>query len=838
MPFPHCIAAALADQLITQDEAAAYNRTYDEELHARSAAMLPHEAAAEAARATFAAIEGDVAERRRQTFLSIAARADITRRLDDYRTPSGAADPFRAAAGLYDRLLIDRRGLAAEQQHLFWQGQAHAHLDEAFMTWKRNYAGVRRNKPGFQAIVREAFGEASGDPAAKALIEGWRKTSSMLRQAFNRFGGHIGELEDWGLPQVHRREVVEKAGETAWIAEVMPRLDRSRMRTREGSRPLNDVELRVALHDTFKQIETQGWVGKDATPAGGRALANRHADHRFLHFKSADDWLAYQTRFGEGDPVNAMLAHVDRMSRDIGLMQVMGPNPAASLAWLKNDLTRRAALLPNGGKTAFRNGAVGANKVLTNLHVNYTRSNSAPVAPVIVDALHDLDNVLMSAQLGSAIIPAVPGDLNTQRMTRAITGLPEVKMIASYIKQLASSGNRMAAIRAGLTAQHYARTLHNQGRYTGELFGHPWSQWINDRVQAASGLTAWTAAGRAAFGLDFFGHVADQAGVAFGDLNKKFSRTLGEFGIDAADWDTIRETAPYNHGGATFIRPGDIFERADLDPSRALALASKLADAAMTLTEHAVPSNALRVQAAVRGQDHPGEFRVEAMRSLAMYHTFSGVVMLTHGRRMMQLGRTNPRRAGSYVAGLALGGMLAGAVAIQTREIANLRDPRDMTDWRFWQAALVQSGGFGLLTDFIYATLQGQSRTGGGLAEALTGPRLAFVTDVATLALGYDPLGPAKKTQGGTSKNAATRALDFAKRNAPFTNLWYTRGAVERLFWDHIQELTDPGWQHRVRQRERFYRQNFGNEFWWHPGDVAPERAPDPGSAIGAPAGH
>jgi hypothetical protein len=835
MPFDRCIAGALAEGLIDEDEAAAYQETYQDELNARRGNMPPNEAAAEAARETFRQIDGDAAEQRRQTFLRLDAINAITSRLDNYRSyATGLQDPFEGAIALYDRLLPNRGGFAAEQQHLAWLGRAHSTLDEAFDTWRRNFRGQRREQPRLQNVVREAFGEDSGDAAAKALADGWKKASTMLRQAFNRFGGHIGELEDWGLPQSHDRAKVSAVPFEQWADAVTQRLDRSRMRTANGARPLNDAELTKALRHMYQNIITQGWAGKTATASRGSALANRYDDHRFLHFKGADDWFAYQQQFGEADPINAMLAHADRMSRAIGLMEIMGPNPTATLSWLKNELSRRAALMPDGGRSLMRNGAVGANDTLDRLHVNYTRSNSAPTRPIVADVLHDVNNVLMSAQLGSAVIPAITGDINTQRLARSISGLPEVKMLASYVKQLASRKNRAEAIRAGLTAQHYAQVLGDQGRFTGTLYGHSWSRWLNDRVQAASGLTAWTEAGRAAFGMDFYGHVAEMRETAWPKLDEEFRNTLESFGINADDWAAIQATKPYDVSGASFIRPGDIFERADLAPGYASDLSSKLADAAMTLSEHAVPSGSLRASASIKGLDRPGSSRAAIMGSLTMYRTFSSVMMLTHGRRMIELGRTSPRRMASYGAGLVLGATLAGALAVQTKEIIQGRDPRDMTDWRFWLSALSQGGGLGLLGDFAYAGLQGQSRTGNGLGSFFVGPPVGLMMDIYRTVFGNTPLGPTPKRESPTRANLPNRLLDFAKRYMPGGNIWYARLAMERLIWDHIQELVDPGWQRRVRQQERFYRQNYGNGYWWHPGDSVPARAPELDSAGGA----
>jgi hypothetical protein len=45
-----------------------------------------------------------------------------------------------------------------------------------------------------------------------------------------------------------------------------------------------------------------------------------------------------------------------------------------------------------------------------------------------------------------------------------------------------------------------------------------------------------------------------------------------------------------------------------------------------------------------------------------------------------------------------------------------------------------------------------------------------------------------------------------------------------------MQESISPGYLQRMRQRAR---KTYGNDFWWQPGEAAPDRAPDFGAAVG-----
>lgn len=831
MPFARCIAAALADQLLTQDEHDHYQDVYAAFEGDYRAHMPGHEASAQAARETFRFIEGEAAEKRRQTFLALAAQKQIQERLDGHvNLFNGKSDPYQGAQALYDRLVPGRKGLAVEQQHEFWRGQAQGELDQAYTTWKRNMLGQRRNLPRELNIVREVFGERTGDEAAMMLAAGWKRASEQLRQAFNRFGGHIGHLEDWGLPQNHVAMRIREAGFDAWHDTMVPLLDRSRMVDRGTGRPLDDAQLRGALEKSYNSILTGGWDDRDPTSARGKSLANKRDDSRFLHFKDADSWFAYQQKFGEGDPINAMLAHIEAMSRDVAHLQVMGPNPAAMLEWVKASLTKKAAIDNEPAR------ATKANVNLNKLYVNYTRSNGAPVRPRLAHAIDDVSNLLTAAQLGSATISAVPSDLSFQRLTRKFNGLPEIKVLASILKQMkpGDATHRLAAIKMGLGAQHYAQVLGQQGRYIGEIYGHEWSRWISDRVLGASGLTAWTSAGRAAFGVDFYGHVAEQAGKSFAELKPAFADMLARYGIDAAEWEHVRATKPMDVQGAKFISPPDILGRKDIDADHALALASKLGDAAQTETEFAVPSGSLQSRAEITGLDHPGELISVFKRSAAMYRTFGSTLLLSHGRRMMALGQ-QPVKTGKYAASLVIGSVIAGAITIQMRELMSGRDPRPMDSPQFWAGAFVTGGGGGLLADLVYAGINGQSSAGQGMASIAGGPMVGLIGDVANTLLTPGGIGAVGKEPGATAKNLPTRGLEFAKRYMPGGSLWYARLAMEREVWDQLQSLIDPGWQQRSARIERWYAKQYQNAYWWHRGETSPERAPDLSSAGGNP---
>ncbi|MFP3803045.1 hypothetical protein, partial [Paraburkholderia sp. SIMBA_027] len=58
----------------------------------------------------------------------------------------------------------------------------------------------------------------------------------------------------------------------------------------------------------------------------------------------------------------------------------------------------------------------------------------------------------------------------------------------------------------------------------------------------------------------------------------------------------------------------------------------------------------------------------------------------------------------------------------------------------------------------------------------------------------------------------------------PLVNLGHWKTVWNRLIWDNIAESLSPG----VTQRNiRRSNQQYGNDYWWKPGEATPQRAPN-----------
>lgn len=177
----------------------------------------------------------------------------------------------------------------------------------------------------------------TGNADARFLAATFAAHAERARVELNRLGAVIGKLDGWAGPQSHDPYRLLKAGRDPWIAAIEARLDLARTfpdLVDDAGAP-DRTAIRAVLDDSYTTIVT----GRDnrVTAAekgdftGPANLAKSLARHRVFHFKSADDWLAYNKLYGHGNLVSSMHAHQMRAARLSAQMHALGPNPEVML---------------------------------------------------------------------------------------------------------------------------------------------------------------------------------------------------------------------------------------------------------------------------------------------------------------------------------------------------------------------------------------------------------------------------------------------------------------------------------------------------------------------------
>lgn len=739
------------------------------------------------------------------------------------------------------------RGAATEQpdrilQHIEATDREATALTQSFMAGisdmlarhRTDVIGRVRDRAGVQDLVRELFGEASGNTAAREFSRAVSATFERARNMFNMLGGDIRRLDDFGLPHSHNARAIEATGFEGWFARIWDErmIDWSRIENFQTGRPFaaerdalpNRAEAERFLREVYDSVVSGGWSRRDPSlQPGGMALYRRRSEHRVLHFRSADAWMAYNDAFGAANPFEAITGHLQAMARDIALMRNFGPNPRAGVEFRAQIMEREAALA--SGPRAARIRAVAArkaNKARTMLR-HVTGEVNRPVDGFFSAFLAGSRNLLTAAQLGAAPLSQVNDTVTVWLAARAVAMSPNAPMLRT-IESMTSRISVDEARAMGYVLDTWFHTGAAKARFVGDVWAPEWTERISNSVLRANGLAFMTDHSRQALRVTFSLELAEQAGRGFSDLDPRLRSFLSDRGLTAAEWDLLRDPRAMftSERGGRYITPHWFAENAPMPRGEAERLAMKLGGIIEDHVEFGIPTASVRGRATLMGDARPGSFSGELLRSSLMYKSYVLSLMFNQIRRVAQL-RDNGTRA-AYIASYVAGMTALGALAVQLKEIARGRDPRPMDTPAFLGAAVLQGGGVGIFGDFFSAST---SRAGGGFSETLAGPVVGLASDVsravgsniARMSEGRDPL------IGRDIANLGRRYNPLATFQ-PLIPV-PTRLAMDRLVWDRLQDMLDPEAGQQWRDYERRIRRDFGTQSFWRRGETAPDRAPD-----------
>jgi len=693
--------------------------------------------------------------------------------------------------------------------------------------------GRNRDPATLRNVIRELHGQASGDAKAAQLAQAMRTVQERGRLLFNAHGGNIGKLADYGLTHTHDARAIRKAGFDGWAAETFDRLAWHRITdhqtgkaftTAPGGRP-NRAAGMAFLRRVYDEISSDGWVNRTpSTVTAGKALYNQRAEHRVLHFKDGDAWMDYNAKFGATDPFSAMLGGLRGLAQDIALMRVLGPNPRAGLEFASQIAKQRAAMMPGENMRNSVGKAAGTARLML-AHLDGSANTPAEGGRAWASFWSGTRGILTGVQLGSAFLSSMTDNV-TVRMGAKVAGLNGNNITARAMALMGSEHARVQAANAGYIMDSLADMSTAAARNGLDEMMPDIARRISTFVMRASLLSRWTDAWRVAIQMEFASELGTNATRAFADLPEKLRHTLDRRGITPADWDHLRSAIYSPKPGTAFIHPQHWLQnQRALPPAEAEGLALRLQMVAEEMLEVMMPTFNLQARAKVIGDARPGTLRGEAARIALQYKNYP--IAFTIGQfQRIRWGKVGSRVG--YTAALIAGMTAMGALSVQMKEIAKGRDPRPMTDGKFWLAAMIQGGGAGIFGDFLYAT---ESRAGGGLAETLAGPAVGLAADAIGL-VGRNAMALAKGEDTALGRDVA----NFVRYNTPVgSSLWYVRVAFDRLIADPLQQILDPDAEEVFRRRIRQQQRDYNNDYWWSPGDASPTRGPDLSNAARPP---
>lgn len=718
--------------------------------------------------------------------------------------------PFAAVGRVLDNVEAYSKGVAKE-----YFGQMLDTINAVDTKW----LGMVEDASSVQKFVREVMGQKTGDARAQAAAKAWLDTIEEMRQRFNRAGGDVGKLDYGYLPQPHDQARVAIAGRDKWVNDTLPLLDRNRYINEDGSR-FSDDQVRELLGRAWETIATGGLNKLQPGRSTGSGMrANKGSESRAIHFKDPDAYFAYMNDYARGGVFDAMQAHVGRLSKDIALVEELGPNAESMFRYLQDT-----------AKKTGDSDLVGPFLVKTgDMWDAMTGKTGIAENARIADIAQGARNIEVFSKLGSALLSSVT-DIPTYVTATMFNRLPVWDSMTTLIKSYGKDSKEFAN-RGGMIADSIVSDMN---RWAEANVGAGWTGKLANATMKASLLEAWTDATRRAFGISMMGGMARMTRADWSKLHPRDLRQMEAKGVSQTDYKVWQIAKLEDWKGSQMLTPQSIrgidakvLEANGIKQSDVDRATSRLLGFIADESEFASLSQDLQTRAAVQRGTKRGTVEGELLRSVMLFKGFPMAMISRHWGRVADTWRDGDRAlAIGYGAGLTTALTMFGALAMQLKDMANGKDPRDMTTGKFWGAALAQGGGMGIMGDILYTSVGGNDRSGRPNWANLAGPVFGDVADAIDLTAGN--VGEAMR---GEDTRAGAELLKFTKGHLPFVNLWYAKTAIDRAVLNDMQEYLSPGYNGRIRG---LAKKEWGQEFWAPPGaDLDDIRAPNIGAAVG-----
>ena len=682
-----------------------------------------------------------------------------------------------------------------------------------FYTNIKGGLGVFTDAELVQKIVRERFGDSTGDPLAKQISDKMGEVFENMRERFNRSGGDIGKLDDWGLPQTHSLEKIVLAGKQAWVQKAEGLIDTSKYVHEDGTY-YSQQEIRELLEYSYDTLSSNGAnkteIGRQSF-GGNSKVTSRHSESRVLHFKDAESWMEYQSEFGGMPFVDLVEAHINGLSKDIALVENLGSSPRNSMRILMD-----AAEQKDWQKGLDADTTAKSRKRAQTMFDEFTGQNT-PQSEVLANLGLAYRSMNVASMLGGTTLSSITDQAMIAK-TASVHGIAFRKTFGELISQLnpKNKEDRELAHSLGLATEEMLGSIarwsddgltsvHGKSQKLARV-----SSGVASQVMRVSGLNALTAASKVGFSkmlMEKYGRLSRSK--AWADLDATDRELMEKTGLSERAWEVVRLADPVvDRKGNQLMSARSIYQIPD-DKLKAFGDPQKVRDEvasqfqAHLLDEQgmAVVEAGLRERTWMSAGQKKGTGMGEIMKSMLQFKSFPAAFLMRHGSRAMAQDGVKGKAA--YGFSLFAMTTLLGALVVQLKELANGNDPQTMWDsddpqktMNFLTRSAIQGGGLSILGDILVA---GTDTSGRSATDFMVGP---FGSD-AKAVLGLT-VGNFTQYYEDKDTNAANEAFRLLKGKIPAQNLWYTKAATNRMIFDEMQDMIAPGYREKLlRKAER-----------------------------------
>ncbi|SDD95704.1 hypothetical protein SAMN05216337_1017152 [Bradyrhizobium brasilense] len=622
-----------------------------------------------------------------------------------------------------------------------------------------------------------------------------------------------------------------EADRAAWVSKTLQHIDVKR--TFGGA----DAEQALAhmyggFIDGSHMEPTLEVTGEPGVPN----IAGHVSQKRTLHWKSADDWLAYNKAFGRLEPTDQWLKGLESGANHYALMKVFGSKPRENFA----DIVKYGQDSQMG--TPQRLSFDKRVPALENRYRVISGEADRPIANMWSGIVNGVMAVQRWSKLGFTPFAMLQDNVTISReLANHGLGLTErwSSMLSGYFQ--GAEGSAKAEVADLLHTGILGRLRGVTARFDISDARAGTMAKVENHFFKWTGMTAMTENKRADAERMMAYAMGKNRGKAFAELGADEGRMLEAFGIGDKEW-SLLNTAEWNTiEGQTYLTP-DVAQRLSNDdvdaylksrgsisdqatssvmlrmaghiPTEAADRARQ--DLALKLWayysergQYAVLEPGAREKAILYQGTQQGSPLNVALRLLLQFKQFPATMITKSWGTEIYGGRTGLGRIAGLTE-LIVGSTIFGVLANFLNQTAKGQDPT--TQWKNQPvqaliSGFLRGGAASIYGDFL---LGEWSRFGMSAADTLLGPTAGQFNALAELWTDATHM----------KKGAATGALAvrMVRSNTPYLNTIYLRTAFDYMVTYRLQEWLNPGYLERM---ERTMKDKQGIEFWLRPTQVS-----------------
>lgn len=621
------------------------------------------------------------------------------------------------------------------------------------------------------------------------------------RQARNRAGGTVGKLDHYA-PQSHDPTIMQRIGEDEWSSFMMKNLDRDQYLDDSGNR-LSDNDLREVVGKMYNSIVTDGvnkitldelGLAENSRPAFGSANVARSLNdsHREVHLKDADSVVAYNKQFSDKSLGSSFFSHLNRSARDNALINELGPNPGQTFATLNDTARKRDSMMPGAkfdgdgsvsgsGRGGFKADAYFRQMVKNN--IDFTTLDRISSAVTAYQAATKLTSTALRAPFQ-----------DTPGIFLNMADVGQLGRVGSILKTAFSPAEAkrfgIGAEVATQAAREGSERIISQGRFN---IANAMSRYAQSTMKYTL-LDAWTNAARRAGQTSHAFALADWSKTLWSGLDASQKALLNNAGITEGDWQNIMNVPRQK------LRGNDIHDISDvsalgLNEDEAMRLQSRMMGFIRMGGDIVTSEHNLTAQTIMSAGG-----RTNALTKQVMLFKNAGAIQTAH--MIDRLARKSGTTRVGYVAATAAMSLGFGYMAMVAQALSSGQDVPPIDDIRTIGRAMAVAGGFAMVQDLITSMYDAVSGDNSGHSSSA----VPIFGDLATL-------GKIAFTAPTDPSKAGYMAIKFGRQQIAPLNYWYTKAAVDHMFFNDAAEAMNPGYQQRLRK----YAGQQGQQYFYDP---------------------